>query len=72
MIVSPSFTGVSGPICVPDVFVVEINVDEVAQHVLIVEEMSSQRCMCGREQIERLARGLRFNDDLRLSTRELS
>jgi hypothetical protein len=52
---------------VTDVFVVEINVDKVAQHVLIVEEMAAQAGVCRGEQIKRLTGGICFDCELRLS-----
>jgi hypothetical protein len=54
-----------------NVLVVQVDVDEVAQHVLIVVEMPAQRRVCGRERIQRLARRLCFDDDLRLASRKL-
>ena len=56
---------------VADVFVIEIDVDEVAQHVLIVEEMATQTGVCRGEQIERLAGSCCFDGDLLLSPCEL-
>jgi hypothetical protein len=45
---------------VTNVFVVQIDVHEVAQRVLIVEEMASQRGVRGCERVQRFARSIRF------------